>query len=130
MVNESQRSEVKGQRLLVEERAKKFAISVIMLVREFPKTTDAFVIGKQLIRSSTSIGGNLAEGNGAVSKKDFLNYRCIARKSALESKHWLELVKAVQLAKPEKVNPLISEAEEIIKIISAIVLKLKSKNNL
>lgn len=122
-----QKSEVKGQKLLIEERAKKFAIDIIKLVKEFPKTTEAFIIGKQLIRSATSISANLAEGAGAVSEKDFLNFRCISRKSALETRNWLELSEGAGLAKSEKIKPLLDEIEEIIKILSSIILKLKSK---
>jgi len=111
----------------IEERCKIFALEVIKLVKNFPKTTEGFVIGKQLIRSATSIGANLAEGIGAASKKDFINYRHISRKSAFETKYWLELALAANLATKERIDPLLQENEIIIKILSRIITNSQSK---
>jgi len=76
----------------IAERAKIFALEVIKLIDKLPKKTSSFVIGKQVLRSATSIGANIVEGGGSVSKKEFVNFLSIARKSAIETNFWLELL--------------------------------------
>lgn len=75
----------------IQKRTFQFSLEIIQIVHNFPKTTIRFELGKQLFRSGTSIGANITEGNGAVSKKEFINYMEIAKKSAMETKYWLQL---------------------------------------
>ena len=86
----------------------------------------SFVIGKQVLRSASSIGSNLVEGRGAVSKKEFVNFLSIARKSAIETSYWLELLEESQLVGEITIKRLQTELEEITKVISSIILKTKS----
>jgi len=109
----------------IQDRTKKFAVRIIRMVRVLPKEEASFVIAKQIIRSATSIGANLVEGSGGVSKKDFINFMNIARKSALETRYWLELIIAADLLSKDKLKELLGEIEEIIKILTKIVLNSK-----
>ncbi|MCF7856812.1 four helix bundle protein [Candidatus Gracilibacteria bacterium] len=113
------------QNIDIQDRAKKFAVRVIRMVRALPKEGASFVIGKQVIRSATSIGANLVEGGGGATKKDFINFMNIARKSALETRYWLELIIAADLLKEGKLKELLCEIEEIIKILTRIILNSK-----
>ncbi|MFH1546756.1 MAG: four helix bundle protein [Patescibacteria group bacterium] len=110
----------------IRKRTYKFALDVIRLTEEFPKTTASFIIQKQLIRSATSIGANLVEASYAASKKDFTNFYRYALKSAHETTYWLQLSKDLQLASSQKIEKLIAENIEIRKIIATIVIKTKS----
>jgi four helix bundle protein len=76
------------------------------------------------------MGANLEEGDGAISKRDFLNKVVIARKEAKETRFWLKLVSGKYIKK-ESIEDDIEELLEIIKILSAIILKTKNnKSNL
>ena len=71
------------------QRAYKFALAIIRLVDKLPKDTASLIIGRQLLRSATSIGANIMEGRAGSSKRDFTNFFNHALKSANESKFWL-----------------------------------------
>ncbi len=82
----------KTKRYDLEERTLKFAKKVRKFIEKLPKTVSNIEDGKQLIRSSGSIGANYIEANEAVSKKDFILRIKIYRKESKESKYWLSLV--------------------------------------
>ena len=77
---------------IVFDKSKKFAIRVVKLYNYLCDEKKEFVLSKQLLRSGTSIGANIAEANSAFSKKDFLAKMYIAFKECSESKYWLELL--------------------------------------
>lgn len=113
------------KKIEIEDRTKRFSITIIRLVEKLPRTTAGFVIGKQLLRSATSIGANLIEGRGGVSKKDFINFLSIARKSAIETDYWLKLLGDSEILENDLIYNIRNELEEITKVISAIILKTK-----
>ena len=77
---------------LLAELTKKFALRIIKLYRYLTHEKQEFVISKQVYRSGTSIGANVAESKNAQSKADFVNKLSIALKEADETKYWLELL--------------------------------------
>ena len=87
-----------------------------------------FAISGQLIRSATSIGANVEEALAGQSKKDFTAKMSIASKEARETNYWLRLLQDSKLATKEKLQFLIKESEEIIRILTSIV-KTSSTNN-
>ncbi len=107
----------------IYERIYKFGIACLEYVRTFPKTLEANIIAKQLIRSATSIGANAQEGDGAETKAEFLHRFSISRKEAKEASYWL-IVAGDVLKKP--CETLRTEAHEIILIISTIIKKVKA----
>ncbi|MDE3251240.1 MAG: four helix bundle protein [Bacteroidota bacterium] len=76
----------------------------------------------QLVRSATSIGANVVEGKAGSSKKDWKNYFSIALKSANETKYWLCLIRDTIDVSKTKMEELITEANEISKIIASIIV--------
>ena len=103
----------------LKERTQKFALRVIRLVRAPPKSTEAFVIGKQLLRSATSVGANYRSSQRGKSKRDFIAKLAIVEEEADESCYWLELTIAAELLPKVKVEPLLQEAREITAILTA-----------
>jgi four helix bundle protein len=73
----------------------------------------------------TSVGANVVEGGSGSTKKDFLNFFYIALKSANETKYWLCLIRDTIDVNRSKLDELLKEAEEISKIIAAIILSAK-----
>src|SRR6266478_4133702 len=76
----------------LEKRTKQFALSVIRFVSSLARTREADVLGRQLLRSATSIGANYREANRAVSRADFANKIGTVQKEAAETQYWLELL--------------------------------------
>ena len=108
----------------LEERTFEFARKIRMFVKKLPKTITNIEDGKQLIRSSGSIGANYIEANEALSKKDFMMRTKICRKEAKESAYWLRLI--IEINDVEYKNEglaLFNEAVELKKIFSSIVNK-------
>ena len=104
------------------ERLLKFGRDCRSLVKKLPKVTANFEDGKQLVRSSGSVGANYIEAWEAISKKDELHRLKICRKEAKESRHWLNLVDSGNDANLDTESKrLAQEALEITKIFGAIV---------
>lgn len=85
---------------------------------------------KQLLRSGTSIGANIAEANGAISKADFSAKVSIAYKENLETKYWLNLLKDSEYIKSNITDDLIDKVDELSKIMFAILKTTRINKNL
>ena len=110
----------------LEERTFQFSKTVRIFVTGLPKTIANMEDGKQLVRSSGSVGANYIEANESLSKKDFLMRIKISRKEAKESAYWLRLIRETNTLKNEDdAKNLIEEAVELKKILSAILNKSK-----
>ena len=110
----------------LEERTFQFAKNVRIFLKTLPSTMANIEDGKQLIRSSGSIGANYREANEALSKKDFLMRVKISRKEAKESVYWLRLIyETNNLRNSAETKRLLQEADELKKILSSIVEKSK-----
>ncbi len=108
----------------LEERTFKFAKNVRLFIKSLPKTTANFEDGKQLIRSSGSVGANYIEANESLSKKDFLMRIKISRKEAKESRYWLNLIDTLGDKDLEETRKnLEKEASELMMIFSSIMRK-------
>ena len=110
----------------LEERTFKFAKRCRSFIKQLAKTDGNIEDGKQLIRSSGSIGANYIEANEALSKKDFIYRIKISRKEAKESRYWLRLVDTADVKSlKEKSRKLIQEATELMNIFGSIIIKSK-----
>ena len=108
----------------LEERTLKFSREVRAFVKRLPKTLANVEDGRQLIKSSGSVGANYIEANEALSKKDFLMRIKICRKESKESQYWLRLVDSNSDPSLEGVRVnLIREAGELTNIFGAILKK-------
>ncbi|HEY6437717.1 MAG TPA: four helix bundle protein [Ignavibacteriaceae bacterium] len=81
---------------------------------------------KQVLRSGTSIGANITEAQGAISKKDFINKLHIALKESRETEYWLELLKATNYLTKDEFDNINSDSKEIIKLLTSILKSLKA----
>lgn len=107
----------------LEERSLLFAREVRTFLKKAPKTMANMVDGKQLLRSSGSVGANYIEANEGLGKDDFKYHIKIARKEAKESMHWLSLIDASQEQAHQKAL-LIDESRQLIFIFTAILKKV------
>ena len=88
-----------------------------------------YILSKQLLRSGTSIGANLAEAEYAFSRNDFLAKTYISLKETSETLYWLELLKETEYLTREQYDSLRSDAEELRKMLSSITKTTKSTPN-
>jgi four helix bundle protein len=110
----------------IQERTFKFGVRIIKFVDKLPRTLSATEIGKQLLRSGTSIAANMEEANGAESKSDFIHKVSIAYKEARETRLWLGLIKAAILPDAAEVTELYAECDEIVRILFTILRTARS----
>jgi len=110
----------------LEERTKKFAVRVVKAVGGFSKTSEGQIIGRQLLKSGTSIGANYREANRAESRDDFIHKVGIAEKEAAETIYWLEICQETRLGNKEIMDGLHKEAGELLAILITIGRKAKS----
>jgi four helix bundle protein len=117
--------------ITIQERTEDFAIRTIKAYGEINKKNhfnDAVVVlSKQFLRSSTSIGANVAEAVYAQSNRDFLSKYSIALKEASETKYWIKIMIKSEIVSINKMSLMLEEIENIIKILTSITRKLKEK---
>ena len=103
----------------LEGRSLEFALSVIAFVNRFPKSPVGWTIGRQLLKSATSIGANYREAQRGESKEDFIHKVAIAEKEAAETENWLLLCERSSLG-GSAVERLLDEARELVAILTTI----------
>ena len=108
-------------------RTKQYALRIIRLYSALPKTTEAQVLEKQVLRSGTSIGAHYREGNRAKSDADFIHKIETALQELDETVYWLELIIEAEIFNEAKVSPLVNETKELNAILTTIVKKVKAK---
>ena len=104
-----------------------FSIKVIKFLGGLPEKKVYWVISDQLLRSATSVGANIVEAKSSSSRKDFIKFYEIALKSANESKYWFGLLRDATQADKNEINNLLSELDEISRMLGASLLTLKNK---
>jgi len=118
-------TEIINKKYDLEERTLTFAKRIIELCRALPKNTVNFELIKQLVRAGSSIGANYREANGAASKKDFSNKIRISLKEAKETHYWLQLIIEANTEFRKRIELLLQESLELVKIFSAISEKVR-----
>jgi four helix bundle protein len=106
----------------LEERTESFSKRIIEFVERVPRDVVDNEITKQLVRSAGSVGANYIEANESLGKKDFAMRLKIARKEAKETRYWLRLVESKDISEKNR-SELITEATELLEILSAMILK-------
>ena len=109
----------------LEKRTLEFGKRIIKLCQTLPKNIVNIELIKQLVKAGTSIGANYREANGAESKKDFTHKIRISLKEAKETRYWLELVTEANMEFKKRIELLLQESLELIKIFSSISTKSK-----
>ena len=104
-----------------KERSYKFALQIMHLVDGFENKLSSQVIARQLLRSATSIGANIVEGQASPTRKDFSLFLCHALKSANETLYWLKLLRDSNKVPGNIAAPLIRECDELAKMLGASI---------
>lgn len=112
---------------IIKDKSYNFALEVIKISEQLNKQRH-FDLARQLLRSGTSIGANIEEANGAVSKKDFINKVGIAYKECRESYYWLRLLRDSDILSTELANELIFTCEDMLKILVKIQITARQNN--
>ncbi|MGA9355536.1 MAG: four helix bundle protein [Terriglobales bacterium] len=109
----------------LQGRTKRFALRIIALYRALPRSEEARILGKQLLRSGTSIGANYRAACRARSRAEFVAKLGVVLEEADESAFWLDLMQEAQVFQPEKPQDIIQEAQELVSIFVASVRTAK-----
>jgi four helix bundle protein len=111
----------------IEKMSFAFAKEILGLVFSLPQNETRFVLGKQLMRSGTSVGANIEEAQGGLSKAEFIHSMNIAKKEARETLYWLKLLLEFDFIDNNKVRKLIDDCDVLLKMLTAIVKTSQTK---
>lgn len=114
---------------ILKNKSKQFALRIIKLYKYMSSEKQEFVISKQMLRSGTSIGANIAEAFYAESEKDFVHKLSISQKEISETGYWLDLLHDSGYITDIEFNSINSDAIEIMKLLTASIKTAKSKLN-
>lgn len=111
----------------IDERALDYAVRAAKLFRHLKSCHDeiGIIIGRQYLRSATSIGANLAEAKSGETRKDFIHKCSIAQKEARESHYWLKVMSATGVITAVRLASLLQVTNELIAVITTIIRKSK-----
>lgn len=115
---------------LILQKSKAFALRIIKLYRHLKSEKHEFVMSKQLLRSGTSIGANVAEAEYGVSRSDFLAKMYIALKECAESLYWLDLLHESEYLNEREFRSMNQDGEELRRMLSAITKSTRDNSSL
>jgi four helix bundle protein len=110
---------------LVKDKSYRFALEIIHLAHGLREQRE-FELARQVLRAGTSIGANVEESLAGVSRRDFVAKMGIASKEARETHYWLRLLRDSKTVTSERIDALIAEAEELLRMLTAIVKTCKT----
>lgn len=113
---------------VLREKSYRFALRIVKLNKFLHEEKREFVLSKQVLRSGTSIGANIIEGNRAESMADFVHKMSIALKEAFETEYWLNLLKDSDYISEKQADSLISDCNELQKMLISSI-KTAKKNS-
>jgi len=105
----------------LKEKSYAFAVRVVRLYRYLCDEKREYVLSKQVLRSGTSIGANVAEANGAISKSDFSAKMSIAYKEALETRYWLDLLKDSEYLEGRGHGEMVEQVDELAAMLFSVL---------
>ena len=113
----------------IDKKSEDFAVRIVNLYKHLTNSasTKEFIVSKQLLRSGTSIGANVAESRFAQSTADFISKYRIALKEANESGYWLKLLHRTDYLNATEYKSLYTDCDELIKILVSIIKKLEQQ---
>jgi four helix bundle protein len=112
-------------KLHIKDRAFDFSVRIVKMVREMSKDPAGYALASQIVRSGTSIGANIEEAQGAISKKEFIHSMQIALKEARETFYWIKVIRGANLLNISRTDLILKESMEILKILTTIVKHAK-----
>ena len=111
--------------MTIESKSFDFAIRIVNLYKYLTDGKKENILSKQLLRSGTSIGANVAEAEQAQSKSDFVSKMSIALKEASETKYWIKLLKATDFLSDKESSSLLANCVELEKLSVSIIKSSK-----
>jgi four helix bundle protein len=113
----------------IRKRAYAYALRAIKLYQALQEQKDGagLILGKQYLRSATSIGADIEEAQSGESKPDFIHKYGIAQEEAKESLYWLRLLGESEILPASRLESIIQETEELYAVITGIIVKAKSR---
>ena len=112
----------------LKEKSYAFALRIVKLCRHLSEEKREYVLSKQILRSGTSIGANVAEANQAQSKADFIHKLSIGHKESFETEYWLNLLRDSEYLTESQARSLIEDCCELQKILTSSIKTAKGKN--
>ncbi|MDF3026848.1 MAG: CHP02436-containing protein [Fluviicola sp.] len=112
---------------IIQKKSFDFAVDIIETYQALVSEKKEFVLSKQLLRSGTLIGANLSEALRGQSTKDFIHKLQISRKETNETLYWLSLLRKTHYLKHDIATKLISQCEELLKILTSIIKSIENK---
>jgi four helix bundle protein len=112
---------------VIQDKSYAFAVKIVKICRSIMDEKKEFVLSKQLLRSGTAIGALVEEAIGGQTDKDFFSKMTIAYKEARETKYWIRLLNDSGLLENISALDLISDLEELLKIIGSIQKSMRIK---
>ncbi len=109
----------------IQEKSFQFAIRIVNLCKYLHAEQNEYILSKQLMRSGTSIGANVAEAQHAQSKPDFISKMNIALKETSETDYWLRLLYATEYLQKNAFDSIMTDCDEIKKLLISIVKSAK-----
>ena len=119
------REDIERKREVMLQRTKRFALAIVRLYSSLPRTTVSQVLGRQVLRSGTSVGAHYREACRAKSRADFVSKIEGALQELDETAYWLELLTEIYAEKRVQAQSLMTEANELISIFVSVVRSVK-----
>ena len=110
---------------VVQEKSFQFAVRVVKMCKFLREEQKEYIMTKQLLRSGTSIGANIAEAQQAQSKSDFVHKMSIALKEAAETNYWIRLLHATDYLNDKAMESMILDCSELEKMLTVIIKSAK-----
>ena len=112
---------------VIVSKSYNFSVKVVRFCLEMQKQKKEFIISRQLLKSATSIGANIEEAQGAISKAEFIAKIQISLKEAKETKYWIRLIIDAEVFDTDKNLEILKDCNELIVILTSILKTAKSK---
>ena len=113
--------------LIFYQKARQVVRLVDTLIKNWPKTMQTQEISRQIFRSATSVGANIAEGHGRHQGTEYIHYLIIAQASANETEHWLQTAKDCGLGLNEKIDEALGMNNEVVRMITSSINTIREK---
>ena len=117
--------EKRAMERIVQKKSFQFAVRIVKLCKYLREEQNEYILTKQILRSGTSIGANIAEAQQAQSKSDFVHKMSIALKEASETDYWIRLLHATDCLNDKEKDSILLDCAELIKMLTAIVKSSK-----
>ena len=116
-------------KITIEEKSFLFAVRIVKLCRYLQEEKKEYILSKQLLRSGTSIGANVAESQQAQSRADFISKLNISLKEAAETNYWLRLLRASEYLTETEFSSVFEDCRELEKMLTSIIKSSRNSTN-